>query len=130
MRYMLLLQGTDRSWGEFLALPAADVRSHLAFMKRLDEELLSSGELVSQAGLAPPASAMIVRAGRAGRPLVTRASVAGPREFLGGYFILDCDAERAIAVAARISASPGRGGAPLELPVEVRQVMRAPGEEM
>jgi len=127
---MLLFQGTERHWAEFLALPAADVRSHLAFMKRLDEELLSAGELVSQAGLAPPASAMIVRAGSAGRPLVTRAPSAGPREFLGGYFILDCEAERAIAVAARVSAAPGRAGAPLDLPVEVRQVMRAPGEEM
>jgi len=129
MRFMLLMQGTERWWGEFLALPAADVRSHLASMKGLEAELASSGELVSQAGLAPPAGAVIVRSGK-GAPLVTRPPLAGPREFLGAYFILDCDAERAIAVAARVSASPGRGGAPLELPVEVRQVMRAPGEEM
>ena len=38
--------------------------------------------------------------------------------------------ERAYEIAARASAAPGPGGAPLNMAVEVRQVMSAPPVEM
>ncbi|MGH9846460.1 MAG: YciI family protein, partial [Blastocatellia bacterium] len=33
-------------------------------------------------------------------------------------------------VAARASAAPGPGGAPLNMPIEVRQIMSGPPEEL
>jgi hypothetical protein len=38
--------------------------------------------------------------------------------------------ERAYAIAARVSAAPGPGGNPLNMPIEVRPVMSAPPPEM
>jgi hypothetical protein len=37
--------------------------------------------------------------------------------------------ERAYAIAAEASAAPGRGGEPMNMPIEVRQVMSGPPEE-
>ena len=52
---------------------------------------------------------------------------AEAKEFLAGYWIVEVDSlERAYEIAARASAAPGRGGAPINMPIEVRQVMSAP----
>jgi hypothetical protein len=49
------------------------------------------------------------------------------KEFLAGYWIVEVDTpERAYALAARASAAPGPGGVPLNMPIEVRQVMSGP----
>ena len=49
------------------------------------------------------------------------------KEFLAGYWIVDVESpERAYAIAAQASAAPGPGGAPLNMPIEVRQVMSGP----
>jgi hypothetical protein len=43
------------------------------------------------------------------------------KEFLLGYWIVDVRTpERAYAIAGRISAAPGPGGAPTNMPIEVR----------
>ena len=58
---------------------------------------------------------------------VTDGPFAEAKEFLAGYWLVDVDSpERAYAIAARASAAPGPGGAPLNMPIEVRQVMSAP----
>ena len=76
--------------------------------------------------LAMPGEAKLVRAGAGGQP-VTDGPFPESKEFLAGYWIVEVDsAERAYAIAARISAAPGPGGAPLNMGVEVRQVMSAP----
>jgi hypothetical protein len=38
--------------------------------------------------------------------------------------------ERAYEIAALASAAPGKGGVPLNMPIEVRQVMSAPPVDM
>jgi hypothetical protein len=49
------------------------------------------------------------------------------KEFLVGYWIIDVETpQRAYEIAAEASAAPGRGGAPLKMAIEVRQVMSAP----
>jgi hypothetical protein len=58
---------------------------------------------------------------------VTDGPFAEAKEFLAGYWIVDVEnQERAYEIAARASAAPGPGGAPLNMPIEVRQVMSAP----
>jgi hypothetical protein len=79
--------------------------------------------------LAPPGQARIVRAGSQGKPDVTDGPFAETKEFLAGYWIVDVEsAEQAYAIAARASAAPGPGGKPLNMPIEVREVMSGPPE--
>ena len=62
-----------------------------------------------------------------GPPLVTDGPFAEAKEFLAGYWVLDCKSpERVYEIAARISAAPGRGGAPMNFAVEVSPVGVAP----
>ena len=52
------------------------------------------------------------------------------KEFLAGFWIVDVESpERAYKIAAKASTAPGVGGVPLNMPIEVRQVMGAPPDE-
>ncbi|WP_205862184.1 YciI family protein [Planosporangium thailandense] len=107
-----------------------ELGAHIAFMQEVNATLAASGELVDAQGLAMPDQARIVRAGRDGAPVVTDGPFAETKEFLAGYWIVDCAGpERAVEIAARVSAAPGPGGAPLNMPIEVRPVASAPSEE-
>ena len=109
--------------------PKHDIQAHISFMMSLNKQLKEAGELVSAEGLAWPDQAKLVRAGSDGTP-VTDGVFPESKEFLIGYWIIDVEsAERAYQVAARASAAPGLGGAPLNMPIEVRQIMSGPPEE-
>ncbi|MBC6469770.1 YciI family protein [Actinomadura alba] len=112
--------------------PAEDVRAHIEFMGSVNEKFIHAGELVDAQGLAMPDQAKIVRGGGDGRePVVSDGPFPETKEFLAGYWIVDCESpERAIEIAAYVSAAPGPGGRPLNMPIEVRQVMSAPPEEL
>jgi hypothetical protein len=133
MKFMLMMnapQGTG-DWA-VQRWQADDLKAHIGFMKRLNQELTAEGVLVSCEGLAPPGQARVVRAGRLGAaPEVTDGPFAESKEFLAGYWIVHVDsAEQAYAIAARVSAAPGPGGKPLFIAVEVREVMSAPPIEV
>jgi hypothetical protein len=84
--------------------------------------------LVSAEGLADPREAKRVRAGTNGAP-ITDGAFAETKEFLAGYWIVEVEAaEQAYAIAARASAAPGPQGQPMNMPIEVRQVMSGPPE--
>ena len=52
------------------------------------------------------------------------------KEFLAGYWIVDVDSpERAYVIAAEAAVAPGPGGKPLNMGIEVRQVMSGPPAE-
>src|SRR3954470_17127446 len=109
--------------------PKEDIQAHIAFMMSLNKELKASGELVSAEGLAWPDQAKLVRADKDGLP-ITDGVFPESKEFLAGFWIVDVDnAERAYAIAARASAAPGKDGVPLNMPLEVRQVMSGPPED-
>ena len=81
-------------------------------------------------GLAPPAQARLVSAGKDGTP-ITDGPFDETKEFLAGFWIVDVDrAERAYEIAGKVSAAPGPGGKPMSIPVEVRQVMSAPSTDV
>jgi hypothetical protein len=108
-----------------------DFKAHMAFMHQLNQELTQSGELVGLEGRAPPGQAKVVRAGKQGVPAVTDGPFPESKEFLAGYWIVDVERpERAYEIAAQASAAPGPGGKPLTIPIEVRQVMSAPPDQM
>jgi hypothetical protein len=105
------------------------IKAHIQFMKDLNADLTRAGEFVGAEGLAAPGAARIVRADKNGAPVVTDGPFAESKEFLAGYWIVDVEsAERAHQVAARASAAPGPDGKPLNMAIEVRQVMSAPLE--
>ena len=128
MRYMLMMHAT-RGTGDYQANSWSpdDLKAHIGFMHDLNSDLTKAGELVGAEGLAQPGEAKVVRAGKNGLPAVTDGPFPEAKEFLAGYWIVDVDRpERAYEIAARVSSAPGPGGKPLIIPVEVRQVMRAP----
>ena len=131
MRYMLMMHA-PRGNGEYQvnAWSPEDLRAHIGFMQRLNQELTEAGELVGAEGLAPPGQARVVRAGKQGVPAVTDGPFPEAKEFLAGFWIVEVDRpERAYDIAAKASAAPGPGGAPLIIPIEVRQVMSAPSTD-
>jgi hypothetical protein len=76
-----------------------------------------------------PGAARIVRSGSGGRPIVTDGPFAETKEFLAGFWIVEVNSpERAYEIAAHASSAPGPGGAPLNMAIEVREVMGAPVE--
>jgi hypothetical protein len=100
-------------------------------MHRLNKDLTESGELVGAEGLAGPNEARIVRATSNGAPAVTDGPFPESKEFLAGYWIVEVDRpERAYEIAGRASAAPGPGGTPMNIAIEIRQVMSAPPVDM
>ena len=125
MKFMLMMNAPrgDGDWSVAKWSPD-DLKAHVRFMKDFARALTTEGALVGAEGLASPAQARIVRAGKTGAPEVTDGPFAEAKEFLAGYWIIDVEnAKQAYAIAARASTAPGRRGEPLYIPIEVREVM-------
>jgi hypothetical protein len=130
MKYILMMNTMKSGVEAFASWQKKDIQAHIAFMIGLNKDLKESGELVSAEGLAFPPEAKVVRAGKDGAP-ITDGVFPESKEFLAGYWIVDVKSpERAYAIAARASAAPGIGGAPLNMPIEVRQVMSGPPPDL
>ncbi|WP_415647186.1 YciI family protein [Stackebrandtia soli] len=87
------------------------------------EALKKSGELINTQALVDPSQAVVVSV-RNGQPVVTDGPFLESKEFLGGFYLIDCEnKERAIELASRIpdAAIEGFG-------IEVRQVMFFEGQ--
>ena len=134
MKYMLMMHAPKAGWKNagIGTWPPEDIKAHINFMHRFNKELAEAGELVSAQGLNGPEEARIVRAAKSsGTPEVTDGPFAEAKEFLAGFWIIDCESkERAYELAARISAAPGKAGVPMNMPIEVREVMSAPSVDM
>jgi len=127
MRYLLMMHVPpgDGTY-EHLHWEPADWAAHRAYHERFNRELADAGELVGIQALTAPNEGKVVRAGAGGVP-ITDGIFPEAKEYLAGFWIVDVDSpERAYALAARASAAPGPGGAPLDMPIEVRQVMAGP----
>ncbi len=133
MKYMLLMQFSAEG-ADFPSIDGwtpQEIQAHIGFMIDMNDKLTAAGELVDAQGLAGPAQARIVRAGEGGAPVVTEGPFPETKEFLAGYWIVDCDGpERAVEIAAHISTAPGPGGRPLNMPIEVHPIMSGPPQEM
>jgi hypothetical protein len=109
----------------------ADIKAHIDFQIALNQELAETGELVDAQGLSGPELAKFVISDGQAAPVVTDGPYPEAKELLAGYRMIDVESEaRAIEIAARASAAPGPGGAPIGQIIEVRQVMGAPGGDM
>jgi hypothetical protein len=128
MKFMLIQNYAPIAGVEPMTSWAPDeIKAHIEFQRRLNDELGERGELVDAQALTGPELAKIVVHGGAGAPVVTDGPFPESKELLAGYRIVDVEsAERAIEIAAEVSAAPGPGGAPIKQPIEVREVMSAP----
>ena len=124
MKYMLLMNATAAGSKSFRAMAREDFLAHVDFMQKLNQDLEASGELVDAIGLGGPHEAKEVRAREGGgSPVVTDGPFGEGKEFLAGFWMLDVrSVERVIEIAAPISTAPGKGGVPLDIPVEVRPI--------
>jgi hypothetical protein len=129
MKYILMMNCPKTAYESLAAWPQKDIKGHIGYMMGLNKSLRESGEFVVAEGLADPRQAKVVRAGKDGAP-ITDGVFPEAKEFLAGYWIIEVDKpEQAYAVAARASAAPGPGGAPMNMPIEVREVMSGPPSE-
>ena len=129
MKYILMMNTMKAGVNPFPGWQKQDIQRHIAFMKDFCKELREAGVLVAAEGLALPEQAKLVQAGKDGAP-ITDGVFPESKEFLAGYWIVDVETpEQAYEIAARASAAPAMGGAPLNMPIEVRQVMSGPPEE-
>ena len=121
MKYILMMHGTKPGVCTYRAWSPKDAETHLESLKAIVKELTASGEFVSTQGLAEPAEAKLVRGQKNDLP-ITDGIFPESKEFLLGYWIVDvATPERAYAIAGRISAAPGPGEVPTNMPIEVRQ---------
>jgi hypothetical protein len=109
----------------------ADIEAHLAYLSKLNAQLIEHGELITgQALTGPDLARRVTSDGTA--PVVTDGPFPEVKELLAGYQLVDVESEqRALEIAGLVSAAPGPGGVPLRQPIEVRQVMGTlPGMEL
>ncbi|HWM06298.1 MAG TPA: YciI family protein [Actinophytocola sp.] len=94
---------------------------HAEFM-RLTQE---SGEFIGTQALADPANTLTVR-GTGSVPAVTDGPYLEAKEYMGGFYLVDCESrERAVELAKQIPDTAFGG-----LAIEVRPVMFSAGFEM
>jgi hypothetical protein len=121
MKYILLMTGTTAGVDTYQAWDKKDIDAHMAVLVGISRELTESGEFIATQGLAGPDEAMVVRGLKNGVP-VTDGIFPESKEFLLGYWIVEvATPERAYEIAGRISAAPGPGRIPTNMPIEVRQ---------
>ena len=125
-QYMLMMHVRREDVAGAMDWQPDDLRNMIEFQHRFDQELVDAGEMVFNAGLAWPDAARIVRV-EGDAQVVTDGPFAPGREFLIGFWVIECgSAERAYEIAAKASSSPGPGGAPLGIPIEVRPIAGPP----
>jgi hypothetical protein len=130
MKYLLMMHHPGKEPYEMMSWAKEDITRHIQFMGTFIKKLGAAGELVVAEGLAGPDQAKRVRAGDDGRP-ITDGVFPESKEFLVGYWIVDVESpERAYQIAAEASAAPGKDGKPLNMAIEVRQVMSSPPPEL
>jgi hypothetical protein len=108
-----------------------DITTLLEYVRALNQELIENGELVEGLSLTGPELAKIV-VSDGGPPVVTDGPFPEAKELLAGYQMIDVESEeRAVEIAAKVSAAPGPGGKPLGQRIELRPVLGAlPGVDL
>jgi hypothetical protein len=125
MKYILLMSGTQAGVASYHTWPQSDRDKHMQTLGAIVKDLVEKGEFVDTQPLSGPKEAKIVRGEKNGLP-VTDGVFPEAKEFLLGYWIVDvATPERACAIAGKISAAPGPGGIPTNMPIEVRQFIDA-----
>ncbi|MGP4016865.1 YciI family protein [Saccharopolyspora sp. 5N708] len=121
MKFMLIMHMNPQIWDALTEDERNEVMNgHGEFIETVRE----SGELLGTTALADPASSAVVRV-RGGAPAVTDGPYLEAKEYLGGYYLVECETrERALELAAMIPDARIDG-----LGIEVRPVVFTAGAE-
>jgi hypothetical protein len=120
MKYMLLIYGNEEIWSSFTK---EDFERLVRETDAHPAALFASGELIGAYGVADQVQAKTVRM-RDGAPAVTDGPYLEAKEYIGSFYIVDCESlERAIEIAAEMPSA--------ELTeIEIRPLMHEAGAEM
>ena len=121
MKYMLIMQLNPAAFDALTEEQRKEImEGHGAFM----DTIKASGEMVETHALAEPAQSAVVRV-RGGVPVVTDGPYLESKEFMGGYYIVDCPTrDRALELAALIPDAGIEG-----LGIEVRPIIFSSGPQ-
>ena len=120
MKYMLMIHLNPTL---FEALPEEERQAVFGEHDAFQKELRETGELVGFAALSDPSNSGVVRV-REGVPAVTDGPFVEAKEFLAGFYVVDCETrDRADELAAKIPDARYTG-------IEVRPLMEDAGLEM
>ncbi len=96
-----------------------EVDAHIRYMGDFADRLRATGEFVDELALAE--AGVWVRSDGEGRAPVTDGPFAETKDLIAGWMIIDVDSqERALELAAELSAAPGAGGEPIHEWLELR----------
>ncbi|GAB3574249.1 YciI family protein [Amycolatopsis endophytica] len=99
-----------------------EVSAHIQYMNDFASRLEETGEFVDSRALAPGGT--FVRYDGEGRPPVTDGPFAETKDVIAGWMIIDVDSyDRALELAAELSAAPGAGGKPIHEWLELRPLL-------
>lgn len=99
-----------------------EITAHVQYMEDFAQRLKDSGEYVDSQALAFEGT--FVRYDGEGRPPVTDGPFAETKDLIAGFMAIDVDSyERALELAAELSAAPGAGGRPIHEWLELRPFM-------
>ncbi|GAA2636866.1 YciI family protein [Actinomadura fulvescens] len=115
MQFLLIMHMNPQIFEALTEEERQEVMSgHGAFI----ETIKKSGEMIDTVALADPSQSAVVRV-RDGAPAVTDGPYLEAKEFLGGYYLVECESkERAYELAAMIPDAGVDG-----MGIEVRPVM-------
>ncbi|QKW23087.1 hypothetical protein HUT16_31935 [Kitasatospora sp. NA04385] len=103
----------------------AEVTAHIQYMRDFAAKLEGTGEFVDAQALAPEGT--WVQYGGEGKPPVTDGPFAETKDLIAGWMVIDVDShQRALELAAELSAAPGAGGEPIHEWLELRPFMSEP----
>ncbi|HVV09442.1 YciI family protein [Amycolatopsis sp.] len=122
MKYLLIMHMNPKIWDSLTEDERNAVMSgHEPFIATIRE----SGEMISTEALGDPSTSAVVTV-TGGTPVVTDGPFLETKEYLAGYYLVDCETrERALELAAMIPDAAIQG-----MGVEVRPVMFSAGMEM
>jgi hypothetical protein len=117
VKFLLIIQMNPATWESLSEEERTEIaEGQTGFM----EAITATGELVGTQALADPSQSTVVR-GRPGAFTVTDGPFLEAKEYMGGFYLVDCEnVERAHELAAMI---PGTD----RIPVEVRPVVYLAG---
>ncbi|SNT60476.1 YciI family protein [Actinacidiphila glaucinigra] len=102
-----------------------EITDHIQYMHDFAARLEKTGEFVDGQALAPEGT--WVRYDGEDRPPVTDGPFAETKDLIAGWMVIDVDTrQRALELAAELSAAPGAGGRPIHEWLELRPFLTTP----
>ena len=120
MKFLLIMHMNPDVWGALTEDEQNEIMTgHGGFI----ETVTKSGEMILTQALADPSQSAVVRV-RGGQRVVTDGPYLESKEYLGGFYLVDCEnRDRALELAGMIPDAKVEG-----LGIEVRQVMFSGGK--